>query len=165
MASGDIKYNDVPLNAKSGGTVEKFCKTKKTIGSGLLLRAYNVLRHPIDNYKNHKFGKIKDGPIPIESTPVSGFIEAEPEVKFWDREKKMVQNAFICSQVRRFVKPKGSLISESFSTLAQTSKKSATSQIQRIWHLFGYLSQNEKLFEIKPPLESRLLTKLKGFPY
>ena len=111
LASGDIKYNDVQLNNKSGGTVEKFCKKKKTIGLGWPLCTYNVLRYPIDNYKNQKYGKIKDGPIPIESTPVSGYIEAEPEVKFWDREIKMVQNAFICSQVRRFVKTKGSLIS------------------------------------------------------
>ena len=123
LASGDIKYNNVQLNAKSGGTVEKFCKRKKPIGLGLPIRTYNVLRHPIDNYKNHKYGKIKDGPIPIESTPVSGYIEAEPEVKFWDREKKMVQNAFICSQVRRFVKTKGSLISGSFSNWLKPPKK------------------------------------------
>ena len=100
LASGDIKYNEVQLNVKSGGIVEKFCKRKKTIGLGLPICTYNVLRHPIDNYKNHKYGKIKDGPIPIESTLVSGYIEAESEVKFWDREKKMVQNAFLCSQVK-----------------------------------------------------------------
>ena len=119
LASGDIKYNNVQLNAKSDGTVEKFYKTKKPIGLGWPIRAYNALRHPIDNYNNHKYGKIKDGPIPLESATVSGYIEAEPEVKFkfWDREKKMVQNAFICSQVRRFVKTKGSLISESFFLL------------------------------------------------
>ena len=77
LASGDIKYNNVQLNAKSDGTVEKFYKTKKPIGLGWPIRAYNALRHPIDNYNNHKYGKIKDGPIPLESATVSGYIEAE----------------------------------------------------------------------------------------
>ena len=147
LASGDIEYNEVQfglvqLNVKSGGTVEKFCKTKKPIGLSLprfyasaLSKAAAALekltRYPLDNYKNQKYGKIKDGPIPIESTPVSGYIESEPEVKFWDREKKMVQNAFICSQVRIFVKTKGSLISESFFTLAQTSKKVPNHKVDR----------------------------------
>ena len=137
LASGDIKYNNVQFNAKSDGTVEKFCKTKKIIGLGWPIHAYNVLRHPIDNYKNHKYGKIKDGPIPIEPTPVSGYIEAESKDKFWDREKKMIQNAFICSQVRRFLKTKGSLISESFFYFSSNLKKSAKSQIQRILSLGG----------------------------
>ena len=122
LASGDIEYNNVQfglvqLNAKSGGTVEKFCKTKKPIGLSLprfyasalgkaAAAVEKLTRYPLDNYKHQKYGKIEDGPIPIESATVLGYTEPESEAKFWDREKKMVQNAFICSQVR-FVKTEG----------------------------------------------------------
>ena len=45
---------------------------------------------------------------------------------------------------------KGGLVSESFFTLVQISKKNVPNDSP--WHLFfGYLSKSEKLSEIKPP--------------
>ena len=54
LASGDIKYNNVTLKAKSEGTVEKFCKIKEPIGY-TVPRIYDNLRHPINNYKKDRY--------------------------------------------------------------------------------------------------------------
>ena len=54
LASGDIKYNNVTLKAKSEGTVEKFCKNKEPIGY-TMPQIYNNLRHPINNYKKDRY--------------------------------------------------------------------------------------------------------------
>ena len=54
LASGDIKYNNVTLKAKSEGTVEKFYKINKPIGY-TMPQMYDNLRHPIDNYKKDRY--------------------------------------------------------------------------------------------------------------
>ena len=54
LASGDIKYNNVTLNAKFEGTVEKFYKIKEPIGY-TVPQIYDKLRHPINNYKKDRY--------------------------------------------------------------------------------------------------------------
>ena len=109
LANGDITYNPistgvpaVTLNSKSEGTVVKFSKIQRPIGI-TVPKMYDNLRHPHINYKKDKYGKIQDCTVPLKSIKVSSWIQAEAEAgKFWDLDKKMVQNSFICSQVNNF---------------------------------------------------------------